>query len=132
MIDDLKLSCTRLNLEDKVELREYLTTLIACDPRGHMIKTPFRCRILLGVMSEIMGDEISYVSRTPMHVWARTMVAYQMIQEGYSTTEIGHQMSKDHSSITHLKDKMEDALDLPYAYKDILEIWDKFQKQIQS
>ena len=75
---------------------------------------------------------VSLVSRIPEHVWARTMVAYQMVKEGYTSTEIGHQMMKDHSSVTHMKNKMQDALDLPQAYRDILETWNEFQKRIQS
>lgn len=131
MREDLKHRCEKLTLEDKVELREYLSALIAHE-NGRTRKTPLRCSILLGEMAKILGEKyISYVSRIPIHVWARTMVAFQMLMEGYSTSEIGHQMMKDHSSIIHYRQKMQDALDLPQAYRDILDIWNKFQKQIQ-
>lgn len=132
MSEDLKHRCEKLTLEDKVELREYLSALIAHE-NGRTRKTPLRCSILLGEMAKILGEKyISYVSRIPIHVWARTMVAFQMLMEGYSTSEIGHQMQKDHSTITHMKNKMMDVFDLPQAYRDIIEIWDNFQKQIQS
>ena len=132
MSEELKHRCEKLSLEDKVELREYLSTLIASD-QGGVVKSPLRCSILLGEMAKILGETyISLVSRIPSHVWARTMVSYQMIKEGYSTGEIGHQMMKDHATIIHMRKKMQDALDLPQAYRDILEIWNKFQTQIQS
>ena len=131
MSEDLKRMCENLPLQDKVELRDFLSDSIL-NSRGGVSKSPLRCSILLGEIANIMGVTISYVSRIPEHVWARTMVAYQMVKEGYSTSEIGHQMMKDHSTITHMKSKMQDALDLPYAYRDVLQIWDKFQKQIQS
>lgn len=132
MSEDLKRMCERLPLQDKVELRDFLSESILSS-RGGVTKTPLRCSILLGEMAQILGvTTISYVSRIPEQVWARTMVVYQMIKEGYSTSEIGHQMMKDHSSVTHMKNKMQDALDLPQAYKDVLQIWNKFQKQIQS
>lgn len=92
-----------------------------------------RCSILLGEMAKVIGVKyISQVSRIPSHVWARTMVSYQMIKEGYSTGEIGHQMMKDHATILYMKRKMQDALDVPSAYRDIIDIWNKFQKRIQS
>ena len=132
MREDLKKMCENLSLQDKVELRDFLSDSITSS-RGGIGESPLRCSILLGEMAKVMGlVNISYVSRIPEHVWARTMVAYQMIKEGYSTSEIGHQMMKDHSSVTHMKNKMQDALGLPQAYRDVLQIWDKFQKRIQS
>lgn len=132
MSEDLKRMCENLPLQDKVELRDFLSDSITSS-RGGIGKSPLRCSILLGEMAKVMGlVTISYVSRIPEHVWARTMVAYQMVKEGYTTTEIGHQMMKDHSSVTHMNKKMQDALGLPQAYRDVLQIWDKFQKQIQS
>jgi len=132
MSEELKLMCEDLSLEDMEELKEYLSDIITSS-KGGIRKTPLRCSMLLGEMADIMGEKyISYVSRIASHVWARTMVAYQMILEGYSTTEIGHQMIKDHSTITHMKVNMEDALSMPQAYQDIMPIWNEFQKRIQD
>lgn len=132
MSEDLKHRCEKLTLEDKIELREYLSTLIAAS-KGVPFKSSLRCSILMGYMAKVMGVvSIGYFSRESNHVWARTMVAFQMIKEGYSTPEIGHQMIKDHSTILHMKRKMQDALDVPSAYRDIIDIWNKFQKRIQS
>lgn len=132
MSEDLKRMCENLPLQDKVELRDFLSDQITSS-RGGIGKSPLRCSILLGEIAVIIGVKyVSLVSRIPEHVWARTMVAYQMVKEGYTTTEIGHQMMKDHSSVTHMKNKMQDALDLPQAYRDILETWNEFQKRIQS
>lgn len=131
MSEELKLICKDLSLQDMVELRGYLSDIISCKSRTE--KTTLRCSMLMGEMADILGEGyISYASRIPSHVWARTMVAYQMIKEGYSTLEIGRQMMKDHSTVTHMKVKMQDALSLPKAYGDIIEIWNKFQKRIQD
>lgn len=131
MSGDLKQMCEGLTLQDMVELRECLTDMI--NSANRVSKSPLRCSILLGDMAKVMGREsIGYFSREAGEVWARTMVAFQMRKEGYTTTEIGRQMEKDHSTITHLKNEMRDALSLPQAYGDIIEIWNRFQKQIQD
>ena len=119
MSDDLKIAVERLTLKDKVELREYLSDMIESSRRG---RTPLRCSILLGEMAKAMGwqQPIPYESRESLHVWARAMVAYQMLREGYSTVEVGRQMMKDHSTICHLRSRMQDVFDMPQAYEDIL------------
>lgn len=131
MTAKLKRMCENLTLGDKVELREYLSDMIAASLA--VARSPMRCSTLMGYMAQVMGKEsIRYHGRKTDEAWARTMVAFQMCKEGYSTTEIGRQMEKDHSTITHLKNKMRDALSLPEAYGDIINIWDKFQKLIQD
>lgn len=132
MIGKLKQMCDGLSLQDKVELREYLSDIIS-SVKGVVRKTPLRCSILMGEMADIMGVRaISYVSRIPLHVWARAMVAYQMILEGYTTMEISQQMCKNHATIHHLKIKMRDALSMPQIYQDILPSWNELQKRIDN
>lgn len=129
MIKELKRRCERLSHNEKVELRDFLTL---CIIEGEECpKTPLRASILLGEMKRIYGKAISYSNRDAWCVWARTMVAYQMTLEGYSSGEIGRQMEKDHSTIIYLRRKMQDALDYPQAYKDIIPIWERFQELIR-
>lgn len=130
MSDDLMLAVENLTLKDKVELREYLSDMI--NSSRMEVQSPLRCSILLGEMATAMGwqQPIPYESRESHHVWARTMVAYQMCKEGYTTIEIGRQMMKHHSTIIHLRNKMQDVFALPQMYGDVLEMWNKFQKQI--
>lgn len=133
MREELQQMCDSLTLEEMVELREYLSDTIIAASKKWIKKSPSRCSTLLGEVADIVGEEcIPSFSRIPMYVWARTMVAYQMIREGYTTLEIGKQMRKDHASVTHMKVKMEDALSLPQAYGDIIEVWTKFQKRIRQ
>ena len=88
--------------------------------------------MLMGAMASLQGKQtISLTSRDMEDVWARTFMAYQMLNEGYTTTEIGEQMQKDHATIIYLRKKMQDVFELPWAYRDILEQWNEFQKRIQ-
>ena len=131
MSDDLKLAVENLSLKDKVELREYLSDMINSSRR--LSQSPLRCSILLGTMAACVGWEkpIPDEGREYHYVWARTMVAYQMSKEGYPTSEIGRQMMKNRTTIIHLLKKMQDVFALPQMYENELEMWYKFQKQIE-
>lgn len=86
--------------------------------------------ILLEMMGEILGEPVDLKSRDARFVWARTMVTYQLLQEGFSTTEAGRMIGKDHSTVINMRMRMQDALDLPQAYKDIINIWKQFKEKI--
>lgn len=88
--------------------------------------------ILLEMMGEILGEPVDLKSRDARFVWARTMVTYQLLQEGFSTTEAGRMIGKDHSTVINMRMRMQDALDLPQAYKDIINIWNQFQNKIDN
>ena len=131
MSDDLKLAVENLSFKDKVELGEFLSDMI--DSSRRLSQSPLRCSMLLGTMAASLGWEkpIPYEGRESHYVWARTMVAYQMSKEGYTTIEIGRQMMKNRTTIIHLLNKMQDVFALPQMYADVLEMWYKFQKQIE-
>lgn len=131
MSDELKYAVENLSLKDKVELREYLSDMINSSRR--LSRSPLRCSFLLGTMAAALGWEhpIPYEGRESHYVWARTMVAYQMSKEGYPTIEIGRQMMKNRTTIIHLLNKMQDVFALPQMYENELEMWYKFQKQIE-
>ena len=131
MSDEMKLAVENLSFKDKVELREYLSDLI--DSSRRLSQSPLRCSILLGTMAAALGWEhpIPYEGREAHFVWARTMVAYQMSKEGYHTVEIGRQMMKNRTTIIHLLNKMQDVFAFPQMYENELEMWYKFQKQIE-
>ena len=130
--EEIILNCSKLSLVEMEDVRNRINVLLISSRRKYGGKSSIRSAELMKVMADVMGlNLISLFSRESGHVWARTMVAYQMIKEGYSTSEIGGQMLKNHSTITHLKNKMEDVFAMPQAYGDILEIWNEFQKQIE-
>lgn len=91
-----------------------------------------RAEILKGYMEEILGEPYQQDSRDPIYVWARTMVSFQLGREGFTPSEIGRMLGKNHSTIIHLRHKMQDALDYAFAYKDVINIWKQFQKLIQD
>lgn len=121
--------CLGLPFKERVELRDALTGSIERDRIRH---DPDRFGVLLGYMERIVGFPIQDKSRESSHAWARAMVASQLIDEGFSTVEIGRMMGKDHSTVSYMRKKMRDALAYECAYKDIVGVWKQFQKMIQD
>lgn len=125
---ELKRRIAKLSLDQKVELRDYITEQIDTCP----LHNRGRFTYLLNKMEAVLGKRVQLIARNPDDVWARTMIAYEMILEGYTFGEIGRQMEKNHSTVMYLKKKMEDALSLPRAYRDILSIWYTFKSTIDN
>lgn len=67
-------------------------------------------------------------SRERENTLIRQFVAYKLHGEGYSYTEIGKIMHRDHSTITHLAYRMRDMLSLPNAYKWEVQQFKRFEE----
>ena len=127
MSEELVRQCLSLSLDEKKQLLARVKASI--DGREDCT----RAVDLLDIYSAITGRRVNLFSRDQGDVWARTMVAYRMIQEGYTLESISRQLyKKDHSVIINYKQKMENALAVPDAYRDIMPIWNEFQKRIDN
>lgn len=127
MSEELVRECLSLSLDEKKQLLARVKASI--DGREDCT----RAVDLLDIYSAIVGRRVNLFSRDQGDVWARTMVAYRMIQEGYTLESISRQLyKKDHSVIINYRQKMENALAVPDAYRDIMPIWNEFQKRIDN
>ena len=127
MSEELVRECLSLSLDEKKQLLARVKASI--DGREDCT----RAVDLLDMYSAITGRRVNLFSRDQGDVWARTMVAYRMIQEGYTLESISRQLyKKDHSVIINYRQKMENALAVPDAYRDIMPIWNEFQKRIDN
>lgn len=61
----------------------------------------------------------------------RSFVAYKLHNEGYSCTEIGKIMKRDHSTITNLVHRVRDMLSLPNAYKWEVQQFKRFEELLK-
>jgi len=120
-----------LPYRDRINLCNQLrdSILLERSEKRHAEKT--RADILLGYIGEVIGEPVPVNCRVAKYVWARAMVAYQLSKEGFSTIESGLMMGKNHATIIHLRNKMQDAFDYPHAYMDIIELWQKFQNKLK-
>lgn len=107
--------------EDKEELLVLLNTQGDDETRGAE---------LVGKMSSVIGYTLPMKGRKDCDVWERAMVAYQLIEEGFSTTYAGRAIGKDHSTAIFLHNKMKDALRYPHMYADIIPMWNKFKNMM--
>ena len=67
-------------------------------------------------------------SRERENTLIRCIVAYKLREEGYSYADIGKMMKRDHSTITHLANRMRDMLSLPNAYKWEVQQFKRFEE----
>lgn len=69
-------------------------------------------------------------SRERENTLIRSFVAYKLHKDGYSYAEIGKIMKRDHSTITHLANRMRDMLSLPNAYKWEVQQYKRFEEML--
>lgn len=121
MSEEFIQSCLALDLEDKKHLIARLTANVnGCD-YSHAAD-------LLDIYQEVTGRKINLFCRDQEDVWGKAMVAYQLLQEGFTLSAVSRMLCrKEHSTIIRYRQKMEDALAVPYAYRDIIEIWNNFK-----
>ena len=132
MIITLEQRCLEMPYRYRVNLCAALQESILQERMDGKKPVCSRGEILLEMMGEILGEPVDLKSRDARFVWARTMVTYQLLQEGFSTTEAGRMIGKDHSTAINMRRRMQDALDLPQAYKYIIDIWKQFQNKIDN
>jgi hypothetical protein len=70
--------------------------------------------------------------RTQKNTDIRMMVAYRMHQEGYSYSEIGKLMSRDHSTVAYWNRCMREMLSLPGAFKNFMGRYEHFNRLLDN
>ena len=67
-------------------------------------------------------------SRERENTLIRQFVAYRLHNEGYSYSEIGKMLKRDHSTVTNLVHRVRDMLSIPYAYKTEVAKYKEFEE----
>ena len=109
---------------------EYCSYYGGCEKREKVIPIEERGDRYVEVMNGIVGMDILDRCRLRPVVWARNMVFYQLVKDGYSQGQIGNLMGFDHSSVFHGKKQVENMLEMPGMYPEEIGMWQKFQKTI--
>ena len=83
------------------------------------------------IIESILGRALND-SRSREDVAGRMCIAYQLIQDGYSTTEAGKKIGRDHATVLHYKKCMENCKTYPKAYRTECDMWESFQNMLNQ
>ena len=67
-------------------------------------------------------------ARSKENTTLRAFIAYQLRSEGYSYSDIGRMLRRDHSTVMHLCGVMRDMLSVPTAYRSEMEMYREFER----
>lgn len=95
----------------------------------HRVLSPIEERFP-GVLAcaEIACGQALTDTRERENTQIRQFVAYRLHSEGYSYSEIGKMLKRDHSTVTNLVHRMRDMLSLPNAYKWEVQQYKRFEE----
>lgn len=112
-IDWLKQPILYLSRGEKMELIRFVEDSMT----PGVLTGSDRYLYVLSVAESVLGWKLT-PQRSAHNTLIRAFVAYRLHGEGYSTTNIGGYMGRNHSSVLHLIRRMEDILSLPGVYRE--------------
>ena len=119
---------------DEVEMRgeeEFYTEVLRRLRGQNGVPPPIEERYpgVLACAEQVCGNKLTD-SRERENILVRSFVAYKLHEEGYSYSEIGKMLKRDHSTVTNLVHRVRDMLSIPYAYKEEVEKYKEFEKLV--
>lgn len=84
-----------------------------------------RFATLLAIAESVTGLRNDPKRRDSQSVLLRTIIVWRMIDEGYSYTDIGRAMGKDHSTVSYYARMRKDAVSIPMAFREHLTMYGK-------
>ena len=80
------------------------------------------------VMRGVCGFDVRTRCRARDVVWARNMVCYQLLSDGFTETSVGRFVGLDHSTVHYIKGQVESMLQNPNYFRNEMAVWKKFQE----
>lgn len=117
------------NVAAEDRLCEYCSYDWGCAKRSCHHVLPMK-RDYIEEMSAIMGYDVSRPGRLREKVMCRYMVALQMTDDGFKSTEVGNTVGLARCTISYGVHSMRHILANPQYYPVEAEIWKKYQKSI--
>ena len=84
-----------------------------------------RFATLLAIAESVTGLRNDPKRRDSQSVLLRTIIVWRMMDEGYSITDIGRAMGKDHSTVSYYARMRKDAVAIPMAFREHLTMYGK-------
>ena len=119
--------CLQLRQEHKKRLIDILQDSMKIDESDDS-----RFKTMLSIATELCGTGIMTKTIEPMSSLGRNMIAYQLRQEGYKTTEIGRLLKRDHSTVVYMISMIHDLVEYPNVFVEEEAIWNRFQLKLKE
>lgn len=115
------------------ETRRYIINAALLDLDRDLLKPngPDRYAILKSIAEKATGHILTD-SRSRENTEVRMLIASQMRSEGFTLEEIGLWMEKDHSTVTHYCTLLEDAMQYPKMFAELLTKRKTFLKELRE
>lgn len=90
-----------------------------------MVGVTQRWDTVLFTAIRVTGYQYTTGSRDSKTVLIREIAAWRMMDEGYSITDIGRAMGKDHATVSYYARMRKDAVAIPMAFREHLTMYGK-------
>ena len=97
-----------------------------------LVPGPRKSDYYLRTMSEVVGFDVMNRSRRNDALWARYIVLYQLLEDGWNTTRAGGVFGLDHSTVSNAKIRVLQMLDMPGMYRHEYELYRDFKHRISG
>ena len=84
------------------------------------------------IMSEIVGCAILVLSRVRRIAWARFMVEYMLLRDGYGTEAAGRMVGKSHAAAVWARKQVDHMLRNPKMYPEEMALWNEYVKRLNQ
>lgn len=64
---------------------------------------------------------------TDVEAWTRAILAFHLYGGRWTNKRVGAMLHRDHSTVTSARQRVQDALDLPRQYDDVIEMIENFR-----
>ena len=119
----------KVRKEDR--LCNFCTYYDGCEKRPKVVWPRGIAGEYMKAMFDASGINVLEMCRRKEVVWARNMVMYKLCMTGMSLSKVGEYFGMDHSSVWYCKNQVKTMLDYPMIYVDELELWVKFNEQLE-
>lgn len=127
MSDALLRRCLLLPVEARRQLTRQLVFSFDAKPED----AASRYAVMKATMEEATGEPLSPCRRDNRNSWRRAIIAATLAEEGFSETQIGAAMGRDHSSVNAMKRNVKKALSYPTMYGDVLDTLYEFKLKLK-
>lgn len=122
----------RIKEYPKDDLIILLHDILDCLSERSRLHPQHRMEAMAAVIHSLTGiDLTSHTARTGAAVRARSVFCFVARREGFTAQAIGEFIGRHHSSVYYAENHMAEALTMPTAYEDYIELYNRFIERLK-